>query len=180
MPSRRAASTVRIRRHRRGDVGWLLERHAVVYPAEFGYKPEFETYVAQSLIPFLERNDRVREALWIAELDGKRVGSIAIHLDPERPGWAKLRWVLLEREARGFGLGQRLMATSLRFARKQRYRGVHLLTVDDLAAARHLYAINGFVRTWVDPEPCPWAPWGREETWEVRFQTKRRKRAAQP
>ncbi len=157
----------------------MLERHAIVYPDEFGYKPEFETYVVKSTIPFLERHDAMREALWIAELGGERVGSIAIHADSERPGWAKLRWVLLEKKARGMGLGKRLMSTALRFARKAGYKGVHLLTVDDLADARRLYAAFGFERTWVDPEPCPWAPWGREETWEVRFQAKRGKRAAQ-
>lgn len=173
------AAPARIRRHRRGDIGWLLERHAVVYPDEFGYNPLFETYVAKSLIPFLERNDREREALWIAELGGERVGSIAIHRDPERPGWAKLRWVLLEKKARGLGLGKRLMATALRFAKAQGYRGVHLLTVDDLVDARRLYVASGFVRTWVDPEPCPWAPWGREETWELRF-TARASRRRQP
>jgi GNAT superfamily N-acetyltransferase len=162
------APATRIRTSRLGDIGWVLERHVVVYPKEFGYAPEFETYVAQSLIPFLERADPKRERLWIAEVDGVRVGSIAIHRS-EKKGFAKLRWFLLEKEARGLGLGKKLMQTALRFARKAGYKGVHLFTVNDLQGARKVYEASGFTLAWQDTKPCTWAPWGFEQEWAVRF-----------
>ncbi len=140
-----------------------------MYPKEFGYAPEFETYVAKSLVPFLERADTKRERLWIAELDGQRVGSIAIHIDTDRPGWAKLRWFLLEKEARGLGLGRRLMQTAVRFARKAGYKGIDLFTVDDLPGARKVYEATGFVLAWQDDKPCIWAPWGREQRWDLKL-----------
>ncbi len=160
---------VRLRPHRRGDVGWLLERHAEIYAKEFGYLPVFDTYVAASLVPFLERFDPKRDRLWVAESGGRRVGCIAIQHDPKRRGWAKLRWFLLEPEARGQGLGRHLMATALRFSRRAGYRGVHLYTVDDLGDARRLYEAAGFALAWQDPKPCEWAPWGHEQRWELRL-----------
>jgi GNAT superfamily N-acetyltransferase len=153
-------------------MGWLLERHAVVYAKEFGYLPVFETFVAASLVPFLENFDTKRDRLWIAELDGRRVGCVALQHDPKRRGWAKLRWFLLEKEARGLGLGRKLMDRLLRFAKKAGYKGIHFLTVDDLVDARRLYERTGFTMVWEDPKPCPWAPWGHEQVWELPLTTR--------
>lgn len=175
----KAATTrsVRLRPHRRGDIGWLLERHAAIYGAEFGYLPIFDAYVAESLVPFLAKFNARRDRLWIAEAGARRVGCIAIQHDAKRRGWAKLRWFLVESEARGTGLGRRLMAAALRFARRAGYRGVHLYTVDDLDAARGLYEAAGFTLAWQDEKPCEWAPWGHEQRWELRTPSARVRRS---
>lgn len=164
--------SIRLRSHRPGDVGWLLQRHAELYAKEYSYLPVFEAYVAETIPPFLRAYDAQRDRLWIAEAGtGKarhRVGCIAIHHDPERRGWAKLRWYLVEPEARGMGLGRRLMDTALRFTKRAGYRGVHLLTVDDLVDARRVYEREGFRLVSEGPR-CAWAPWANEQRWDLRF-----------
>jgi GNAT superfamily N-acetyltransferase len=164
-----ARPKVRLRPHRPGDVGWMLQRHAELYAREFGYLPVFEAYVAEGIPPFLRAFDPRRDRLWVAEgAGGRRLGCIAIQHDPRRRGWAKLRWFLVEPEARGLRLGSRLIDAALRFSRRAGYRGIHLWTVDDLAAARRLYESRGFRLAEEGPR-CAWAPWGREQRWELRL-----------
>lgn len=165
--TRERAARSRIRAGRPGDLGWSFERQAVVYLREFRYLPVFETYLAQGLAPFLERFDRARDRLWVAQHAGRRVGCIAIQHDADRPGWAKLRWFFLERDARGRGLGRRLMRAAVAFARKAGYEGIALWTVDDLHDARRVYERTGFVLAFEAAQPCAWAPWGYEQRWEL-------------
>jgi len=165
---RSASSPVRMRRGRIGDLGWVFHRQVVVYHEEFGYSQVFERYFARGLAPFLDNFDAGRDALWIAEHAGRPVGSIAIQHDHGRRGWAKLRWYFVEAEARGMGVGRRLMQTALRFARQAGYEGVALWTVDDLHAARRVYEASGFALA-EQTIGCDWAPWGHEQRWELRF-----------
>jgi DNA-binding MarR family transcriptional regulator/GNAT superfamily N-acetyltransferase len=169
-PSKREA--VRIRTERVGDLGWTFHRQAVVYAEEFGYSRVFEAYVCRGLPPYLDQRDPARDRLWVAELDGRPVGFIAVHHADDRPGWAKLRWFLVEAEARGHGVGRRLMETALRFCRRAGYSGVFLWTVDDLHAARALYARAGF-RLAQQTGDCPWKPGAHEQEWELRLKAGR-------
>ena len=153
----------------------MVHRQAVVYAKEFGYSQVFETYLHEGTAVFLRDFDPRRDRIWIAEsvesggTSGKSiVGFIAIQHDPDRRGWAKLRWFLVEKEARGHGLGNRLLRAAIAFSRKATYRGIQLYTVDDLADARRLYQASGFTLAHQDPSPCPWAPWGHEQRWELR------------
>lgn len=159
---------MRIRTGRTGDLGWMLHRQAVVYAEEFGYHPVFEAYVARGIPAFLDNFDKARDGVWVAEDQaGQPLGFIGVQHDPEREGWAKLRWFLVEAEARGMGTGRRLMDEALGFVRKAGYKGVYLWTVDDLAAARRVYERAGFQLAYQDPHPCAWAPWGHEQRWEL-------------
>jgi DNA-binding MarR family transcriptional regulator/GNAT superfamily N-acetyltransferase len=162
------APRVRIRTERVGDLGWTFHRQAVVYAEEFGYSRVFETYVCRGLAPYLDGHDAARDRLWVAEMDGRPVGFVAVHHVDDRPGWAKLRWFLVEREARGHGAGRRLLATALRFCRRAGYAGVFLWTVDDLHAARSLYEKAGF-RLVQQTADCPWKPGAHEQEWELRL-----------
>jgi GNAT superfamily N-acetyltransferase len=161
--------SVRLRRGRVGDLGWILHRQAVVYAREFGYGPLFETYLHEGAAVFLRRFDPAKDGIWVADLRGKPVGFVAIQHDPERRGWAKLRWFMVERETRGYGVGSRLLQKAYMFGRRAGYRGILLWTVDDLAAARALYERAGFQLAYQDPKPCGWAPWGHEQRWELRL-----------
>ena len=158
---------VRIREGRVGDLGWFFWRQAVVYHDEHGYGPVFETYVAAGLHPFLAAFDASRDRMWVAEADGRPVGCVAIQHDPDRPGWAKLRWYLVEAPARGRGVGGRLLDTALAFSREAGHDGVLLWTVDDLHAARRQYERAGF--RLVEETDCPWKPSQRQQRWELRL-----------
>jgi len=156
---------VRLRTERIGDVGWAFHRQAVLYHEEFGYTRHFEVYVARGLPDYLDSHDAERDRLWVAELDGRPVGCIAVQHDKVREGWAKLRWYFVEREARGHGAGKALMDAALAFAREAGYTGMYLWTVSDLAAARNVYERYGF-RLAEETAGCIWAPWANEQRWE--------------
>lgn len=133
---------ITLRAHRPGDMGWVLERHGVLYEREYGWGALFEALVADIVAKFLRDFDARREHCWIAERDGERVGSVFIVKDDRNT--AKLRLLLIEPEARGEGLGRRLVEECIDFSRRAGYRKLVLWTHDNLAAARAIYQKHGF------------------------------------
>ncbi|MFE5120468.1 GNAT family N-acetyltransferase [Streptomyces sp. NPDC056669] len=134
---------LRLRGLEPGDLGWIVQRHGAVYAREFGWNAEFEALVARIVGEFGASHDPARERAWIAELDGRLVGSVMCVRD-ERPDTARLRLLLVEPEARGRGLGERLVATCIDFAREAGYRDLVLWTNDVLTSARRIYEGVGF------------------------------------
>ncbi|MEV0776806.1 helix-turn-helix domain-containing GNAT family N-acetyltransferase [Streptomyces sp. NPDC050428] len=126
-----------------GDLGWIVQRHGAVYTAEYGWDIAFEGSVARIVADYAEDHDERLERVWIAELDGRPVGSIMCVRD-ETPDTARLRLLLVEPEARGHGLGGQLVQAVVDFARNAGYREVVLWTNDILTAARKIYMRAGF------------------------------------
>jgi GNAT superfamily N-acetyltransferase/ketosteroid isomerase-like protein len=132
---------------RPGDLGWVVQAHGEVYDAEFGWDTDFEGLVARIVADYAAGHDARREAAWIAELDGRRVGCVFCVADPDDPVAARLRLLLLHPDARGHGLGGRLVDTCLCFARAAGYARVRLWTNHPLEAARRVYLSRGFMLT---------------------------------
>lgn len=127
------------------DDAWVVARHAAIYAKEEGYGPEFGVLVAGIVQGFWQLREPARECGWIAEREGARIGCIFCVIDREAgPGVAKLRLFLLEPEARGTGLAQRMIETCMDFARKAGFERMRLWTHESHAAAGRLYARNGF------------------------------------
>lgn len=71
-----------------------------------------------------------------------------------------MRWLLLHPEARGQGLGRKLVEESLHFCREAGYSSLFLWTVSTLPAAAELYRSVGFRET----ENVTHEIWGGEVT----------------
>jgi DNA-binding MarR family transcriptional regulator/GNAT superfamily N-acetyltransferase len=134
-----------------GDLGWILQRHGTLYAAEFGWDATFEAFCAQIIAEYPALRDRNpgRAEGWIAEVDGVPAGSVCCVPNddgdgPDGDGTARLRLLLVEPWARGLGLGARLVARCLDFAREAGFADIVLLTYDQLAAARRVYQAAGF------------------------------------
>jgi len=163
-PGSEHAAPYVLRRPRPGDMGWVIQRHGALYAREYGWGEEFEALVADIVAKFIGHHDPKRERCWIAELDGENVGSVFCVKKTEAV--ARLRLLLVEPRARGLGIGKRLVAECVRFARKTGYRKLTLWTNDVLHAARHIYEQAGFQLVHEEPHHS----FGHDlvgETWDL-------------
>lgn len=163
-----ASDRIAVRDPRPGEIGHIIARHGEIYVTEFGYPPVFESYVVRAFGDFLATFAAPRDRIFVAARGGRFVGSIAVKGLPDRA--AQLRFLLVERAARGHGLGRRLVQRVLDHARGAGERRIVLETASDLDAARALYAAHGFrkVRS-VAGEP--FLPRGvASERWELELE----------
>lgn len=140
---------------RPGDVGYIVYLHGTVYAREYGFDPTFEAYVAGPLAEFV-RSRTDRDRLWVAEHDGRIVGSVAVVGTSGKE--AQLRWFLVDPSARGLGLGRLLLVEAVAFWERCGYESLFLWTVRALTAAARLYRGAGFVKV----EERPGKLWGVE------------------
>src|SRR5262249_41206557 len=130
-----------VRPHQPGDMGAVVHLHGALYAQEYGWDERFEALVAGIVAEFIERFDARHERCWIAEVDGEVVGSVFLVKASDTIG--QLRLLIVHPKARGLGIGERLVAECVRFARQVGYRKVRLWTNSVLVAARYIYAKAG-------------------------------------
>ena len=159
-----AAPDYVLRRDRVGDLGLVASRQGLIYEQEYGWDKTYEALVAKILTEFVGRNDAVNERAWIAESHGAILGSV--YLMKEDAETARLRLLYVEPQARGLGLGKRLVSECTEFARAAGYKRIVLWTQSTLTAARKLYVSEGYQLIKQEPHHS----FGKDlvgETWEL-------------
>lgn len=116
--------------------------HGELYATEFGWDTTFEALVARIVADYTVAAQPERQAAWIAEVDGHRVG--CVFCVPADDTTAQLRILLVDPSARGQRLGGRLVDECVEFARRVGYARMKLWTNDPLVAARQVYLARGF------------------------------------
>ena len=157
---------ITLRNHRAGDMGMVVHLESAGYVEQFGWDMMFEALVARIVAEFLERFDSARERCWIAEMGGQHVGHIFLVQHPEQRDTAKLRLLYVDPAARGKGLGQKLVAECIQFAREAGYRKITLWTQSILTAAHRIYKSAGFRLVRQEPHHS----FGKDlvgQTWEM-------------
>jgi GNAT superfamily N-acetyltransferase len=143
------------------DVNTIVRLHRDVYENEYGLDRTFAKDVATRLAE-LRRGGwpGERGGLWIAEADGRVVGSIT--LNDQGGGLGRLGHLVLTPETRGSGTGRRLVELVLEAARAAGYERLELGTFSDLSAAGSLYRSVGFSVASTERS----VRWGREMEWQ--------------
>jgi GNAT superfamily N-acetyltransferase len=119
-----------------------VQRHGAIYAQEYGWDEQFEALVAEIAAKFIRELDATRERCWIAQVDGENAGSV--FLVRQSDAVAKLRLLLVEPNARGLGIGKRLVRECTDFARAAGYSTITLWTQSVLHAARKIYQQEGY------------------------------------
>jgi ribosomal protein S18 acetylase RimI-like enzyme len=150
-----------------GDIGQVIYLHGTLYAQEYDLDYTFEGYVAAGLGEFAKNFDERKDRLWLAEDQGRLVGTIAIAGLPDRT--AQLRWFLVHPEARGAGLGRQLLSEAIEFCRNRGAKSIFLWTISELKAAASLYQSAGFRRT-EEKQHLIWGGMRTEERYDLLLQ----------
>jgi len=155
---------VSLRRFVAGDLHWLAARHQDLYTRDEGFDTTYGPVITAILHDFCKFHDPMCEKGWIAKQGARRLGSIFCIKETE--DIARLRLFLLTPEARGRGLGKRLLRDCMGFARQVGYREMVLRTYQSQRTSGSLYRAFG----WQLIESRPAFSFGAkliEQTWRV-------------
>ena len=136
--------TFTVRPPKAGELGWVIERHGALYESEYGFDQTFEALVARIVADYAERADTAHERAWIADVAGEPAGCVFCMRRAEAAKTAQLRLLLVEPDARGLGIGARLVEQCVQFAEQAGYASMSLWTQSILADAHRLYERAGF------------------------------------
>lgn len=127
-----------------GMIGRIAEMHGSYYAREHNFGRFFEAKVASGLAEFSGRLDKPCNQIWLAVLNDRIVGSVAIDGEDLEQGEAHLRWFIIDDGCRGHGAGKKLLNEAILFCDSVGFSAVHLWTFNKLTTARCLYESFGF------------------------------------
>lgn len=130
--------------YRPGVIGRVSEMHATYYSKLGGFGMVLEGWVARGISEFVERLDQPCNQIWVATLNGRIVGSLAIDGQDLGNNVAHLRWFILDDGCRGSGIGRQLIASAVKFCDEQGFAATKLWTFKGLDVARKLYESYGY------------------------------------
>lgn len=156
-------SEIKLREATSPDLAWIIARHAELYADECGFGDDFAHYVILGLAEYVKK-DPAGSKVWIAEACGAPKGAVGV-VDLG-DGRAQLRWLLVEPQARGLGLGKMLVEQVVSFCRERGHSEIILWTITTLQAARGLYASFGFSPAGAKPGVMGGVP-VTEEQWTL-------------
>ena len=164
MPQQETGEGVVLRDPAPGELSLLFLRHMQTVARDYGWNARYEGYLFEIGARFLLKLDPACERIWVAEKDGQVIGCVGIVREDETT--ARLRTMFVEPEARGLGLGRRLLEECVGFCREKGYGAIVLWTLGVLGPARTLYQSAGFEMIASEP----WddiGPVEQDETWRL-------------
>lgn len=140
-------SEITIRTYEPGDPSMVCYFQYKLYEKQYHFNGLYEQEMLGGMAELYD--DSEGSQMWVAELDGKIVGDIAVIKRGHDK--AQLRWFGVDMSLQGQGLGSRLLKTAMNFCEKKGYAHLTLSTFDLLKPARHLYGKFGFHKIKSEP-----------------------------
>ncbi len=119
-----------------GDIGWLISMHGQLYSEQFNFDSKFEIDIIKKVISFFETPHDFNR-LWIAVVNNKRVGSVAVSLKPDETAF--VNFLLVKTEYRGSGIAKKLLHKVISHTKDHNLKLLRLETYSCLEDARKLY-----------------------------------------
>ena len=138
----RDASPWLLRAHRAGDVSGAAHRAIASALEEFELNGAYEAELLRTASTFLDRYDPSRDCSWMAEREGRVIGSVLVQGIGAHD--ARLSMLHVESRARGAGIGRRLIAEAIAFATRAGCVTLELELLDVMKTARFLVHTAGF------------------------------------
>lgn len=152
-----------IRPHKAGEPSLVVHFYYKLFEEQFAFLPTTEQYFLHAMMELFNSEDN---RLWIAEENGKIIGSISV-IDQGNEG-GQIRLFGTHPTTQGKGVGKALMQTAMNYCKEKDYHRVFLWTIDICSAALHLYEKYGFKCTDTKPNDT-WANYHMtEELWEYK------------
>ncbi len=130
-----------IRAYRKEDLDAVVALVTTVL-AEYGFSSH-ASGVRRDLESIDDGYGNAKAGFWVAELEGKIVGTVAIR--PKQGATCELKRLYVSKGARGRGVGRALYAHAEAFANSAGYDRIWLDSSRKFVEARRLYEKSGFV-----------------------------------
>ena len=127
---------------RDGDPEAIVEIHERVYRPEYGMDERFVDGVRSTVEQAVARGWPQGGGAWLVDGPDGLVGCLGLTDEGERLG--RHRWVVLAPEARGLGLGRRMITEAVGEARRLGFERLELDTFGALTTAAAIYRSVGF------------------------------------